>query len=244
MGIEGIRISGLGAKAQAERLETVARNLANLFTPAWRRERTVFRSRLAGALGAGLPAAERLRETGEPGPFETTGRPLDFALRSRGYFTVRDLASGDVLYTRAGDFRIDGEGRLVTADGRAQVLAEGGAGMALDPRLPPDVRMSPDGTLFQGAVELGRPGVADFQDPGALRPRGSRLLEAPEGVGPREPVERRLEQGVREASSVDPVVEMAELIRAVRAVESNLQMVRFQDAVLGRTVNEYARLPR
>lgn len=38
-----------------------------------------------------------------------------------------------------------------------------------------------------------------------------------------------------------PVLESAELIRALRALEANLQALRIQDAVLERTVNEFAR---
>jgi len=41
--------------------------------------------------------------------------------------------------------------------------------------------------------------------------------------------------------AVDPVLESAELIRALRALEANLQAIRIQDAVLERTVNEFAR---
>lgn len=42
-------------------------------------------------------------------------------------------------------------------------------------------------------------------------------------------------------SRTAPVLETVDLIRALRALEANLQAIRIQDAVLERTVNEFAR---
>ncbi len=242
MSVDGIYASGLGAKAQSARVDLLAQNLANVSTPGFRRERMGFHQRLVGALG-GVPEPGPVRFDGTPGPLEPTGRPLDFALRSRGFFSVRDLGTGDVAYTRAGNFAVDAEGRLVTAGGGHQVLDEDGIGLALDPGRPADVRLAEDGTVFQGAERIGRLGVADFEDFGALRRRGDGVYEN-RGPAPFAPGELRLEQGFLEGSSVNPLEEMVEMIRALRALESNLQMVRLQDAVLERTVNEYGRLPR
>jgi len=246
MSTDGIYASGLGAMAQSARVDLVAQNIANASTPGYRRERAAFRLQLAGELRAlrGAPVLDRVHFDGNPGPLEHTGRPLDFALRSRGFFAVRDLAGGAVRYTRAGRFALDPQGRLVTADGLAEVLDADGAGIALDPDRPAGVRLAPDGTLFQGEEEVGRLQVADFPDAGALRRHGNGLYENTGTSAPSLPSGLRLDQGYLEGSSVDPLSEMAEMIRALRALESNLQMIRFQDAVLERTVNEYGRLPR
>lgn len=245
MPTDGITVSGQGAMAQSARIDLIAQNLANVLTPGYRRERMGFRQHLAEALGRrGAPVAERARFDEGPGPLEHTRRPLDFALRSRGFFAVRDLGTGALYYTRAGNFTLDAQGRLVTADGLCQALGEDGEGIALDPERPGEVRLAADGTLSQGESEAGRLSVADFPDAGALRKRGNNLYENAGTSAPSVPAGLRLDQGYLEGSSVDPASEMAEMIRALRALESNLQMIRFQDAVLDRTVNEYGRLPR
>ena len=51
-------------------------------------------------------------------------------------------------------------------------------------------------------------------------------------------------QEVLESSNVNPVVEMAGLIQAMRTLETNLQAIRFQDATLDRAVNDLGRLTR
>jgi flagellar basal body rod protein FlgG len=61
-------------------------------------------------------------------------------------------------------------------------------------------------------------------------------------VGVEEDVARAARRGdVLQENRVAPVLESAELIRALRALEANLQAIRIQDAVLERTVNEFAR---
>ncbi len=231
--------------AQSARMDVVAQNLANLLTPGYRRARPAFRQALADAMAMpGAPLLDGVRIDDNPGPYERTGRPLDFAVRSRGCFCVRDLSTAAVRYTRAGRFAVDAQGRLVTADGKSQVLDENGDGVTLDVERAAEVRLLSDGTLFQGDREVGRLWVADFPDPSALRPVGDGLYEYVGPDGPSAPAERRLEQGILEGSAADPVADMAEMTRAVRALETNLQMLRIQDALLDRAINELGRLPR
>lgn len=245
MASDGIEVSARGAAAQSARLDLAAQNLANISTCGYRGERTGFRARFLAALGRlGSPEPDRPRFDETPGPLETTGRPLDFALRSRGFFTVRDLETGSLFYTRNGGFALDPRGRLLTADGRCEVLDGDGAGIVLDPGRTDAIRVAPDGTLSQNGEAMGQLGVADFPVPGTLERRGGSFYAAAGGAAPSASPEVRVDQGVLEGSSVDPLSATAELMRAVRALESNLQMVRFQDAVLERTVNEYGRLPR
>src|SRR6185503_4806103 len=66
----------------------------------------------------------------KPGPAAVTGRPLDLALQGDGWFSVR--RDGKTLYTRAGNFQVNPQGRLATADGKGEVLSTGGAPISLD----------------------------------------------------------------------------------------------------------------
>lgn len=232
----GIAISAKGALAQSARIDVLASNLANFATVGFRRDTISFRSHLRAA----MPAVDRIASGREPGTLEATGRPLDLAIRGPGYFAVRDLETGAPLYTRAGNFTMDSSGRLVTADGRGQVVTADGRGLALDPVAAGSVRVSDDGTLYQGDVENGQLGVVEFEDVARLARRGDNLVENRGSAFGGAPGSR-IQQGTLERSSVDPALESAEMIRALRALEANLEMIRIQDATLERTVNDLGR---
>jgi flagellar basal-body rod protein FlgF len=254
----GIALSGLGALGQSVRMDRIANNLANANTPGFRRDTVSFRERLVEALEdrheaafynaavhrhGGAPVIDRVSFDRESGGLDVTARPLDLALEGEGYFTVRDLKGGGLMYTRAGNFVADAAGRLLTADGGHQLLSAEGRGMAVDPASGEALRVRSDGTMFQGDVDLGRLGVADVADASRLAKRGDNLFEN-RGSAERAAAGVSVRQGALERSSVNPVHEMVEMIKALRALEANLQMVRTQDAALERTVNDYGRPQR
>lgn len=230
MATAGIEISTRGALAQAAKIDTIAHNVANALTVGFRRRTIGFAANLEAAIGLDRRAGER----------DATRRPLDLAIAGPGYFTVRDLETGADFYTRAGNFNIDSSGRLVTADGRCQVMASDGRGIALDAAAAGSLRVAEDGTLFSGDVEYGQLGVVEFEDVARVAPRGDNLVEY-RGSGISPAPGSRIQQGTLERSSVDPALEQAELTRALRALEANLQAIRIMDATLERTVNEFAR---
>lgn len=235
MSTAGLLISARGAAAQSARLNVVANNIANLLTPGFRRASAGFRANLDLAI-----ALDRTQ-----GEMDVTNRALDLAIQGPGFFQVRDLSTGADFYTRAGNFGIDSSGRLVTADGRCQVVATDGRGIALDPAARGGVRVAADGTLSQGSEENGQlVGVVQFEDVARLAMRGDNLVEnrgsAVVGGAPGS----RIQSGTLERSSTDPALESAELTKALRALEANLQAIRIQDATLERTVNEFARPAR
>ncbi len=254
----GLTTSGLGALGQSIKIDFIANNLANGSTPGYRRDHVSFRERLdrevqAGrgighynamaARHGGAPLIDRVQFDHEAGGFEESRSALDFALKSRGFFTVREMSTGKAYYTRAGRFAVNSAGLLTTGDGRYQVLDEDGAGMAFDPAGAGEIALGPGGALHRGETRVGRLGIVDFADYGLLVKHGENLFEnagSPAFV----PADIRAEQAVIESSSVNPVVEMVEMIKALRALESNLQMIRLHDAALERTVNDFGRLPR
>lgn len=230
----GIRVSAAGATGTSARIDALAHNLANAATPAFRRGEVSFRAELDGAL-----RLEQARTEGRSGGFEATGRSLDLALRTPGWFAVKDLSTNEILYTRAGNFALAADGRLTTADGRHQVLGEDGQGIEVDPSAGA-IRTGDDGRLFQGDVDAGQLGTWGFGDETRLHSAGEGLYRN----GGSEAVlaaEARVSSGTLERSSVDPVSEMVGLVRAFRALEANLEAVRLQDGTLGRALESAAR---
>ncbi len=217
-----------GALAYQATVDEVAHNLANLPTPAFRPTRL---SLAEAAEGGVIPAARRL--SARAGPPAETGAPFDLALPGPGFFRVR-LPDGTYAYTRRGDFRVDGDGRLVTP-----------GGLPLDPeiRIPPDrrVEVRPDGTVAAFGPDgteavVGRLGLFTFDRPENLTPLGGGLFRESPAAGPARPLAGAVAPGYLEMSAVDLTGEFARLIQAQRAYTLNLNVIRDQDRLLGEAI--------
>ncbi len=254
----GLYASGLGALGQSVRMDLIANNLANVNTPAFRRDQIAFRERLAEALEdrpdlkyynglvhryGGAPFIDTIAYDKHAGAFDVTNRPLDFSIQGSGYFVVRDRNTERQYYTRAGNFQFDPGGNLTTADGRYLVLSEDGDPIRIDVETGVDIKLDSNGNLFQGNEFLSRFQIVDFADPEGIRKFGENLYET-FAAEPQRTEEYKLVQAVLESSSVNAVAEMVDLIRTVRSIESNLQMVKIQDSTLDRLVNEMGRPAR
>src|SRR5450755_2151346 len=116
-----IALSGLTADTSA--LDIVGNNLANLNTTGYKDSTASFYDLLAqssggGAIqiGGGVSATFSQRQFTQ-GSIQFSGGTFDAAIQGNGFFIVRNKA-GDTLYTRAGNFQLDGNGNLVTSTGQ------------------------------------------------------------------------------------------------------------------------------
>jgi len=116
-----IALSGLTADTDA--LDIVGNNLANLNTTGYKNTTASFYDLLAQTAGGGAiqigggVSATIGQSQFTQGSIQLTGGAFDGAIQGNGFFIVRDSA-GDTLYTRAGNFQLDGQGNLVTATGQ------------------------------------------------------------------------------------------------------------------------------
>lgn len=235
-------LSAEGAKAQAQRLEFIANNLANVETPGFKRDVPTFQARFAEAIqqGSASPGNESINDVGggvklvevdtdfSGGTLRQTGVETDFAVNGDGFFQVR-TPEGETLLTRAGDFQIDVQGRLVTQAGRYHVLDDSGGGIKLDGETPWE--LLPGGIISQAgqnvAIGLQRP-----QSLGDLVKVGNNAFRA---LGPLQTVtgvDRDIRQGYLEQSSVSSTSEMMAMIETSRAFEANTKLIQHQDGML------------
>jgi flagellar basal-body rod protein FlgF len=224
------------------RMDVAANNLANVATAGFKADGLVLEQ--AGSTAAHAEADPRdirfVRDIGimrdmRQGPVAMTGNPFDVAIEGEGFFIVEG-PSGP-LYTRDGAFSLTGEGRLVTADGRA-VLSSGGAPIVLDPQ-GETPSIGRDGAIRVAGVEAGRIGVASFAAPGALAKVGDNLWDA-HGQTPGE-FEGVVLQGALEGSNVRPVIELTRLIEISRAYQSAARIVSGADELRQRAIERLGR---
>jgi flagellar basal-body rod protein FlgF len=157
------------------------------------------------------------------GPHQSTGNPLDLAIKGEGFFVVA-TPDGE-RYTRNGAFTLDDAGRLVTAAGDP-VLDEAGGEIVLDPAGGAPT-ITADGSISDANGEVARVGLVTFADLGRLEKDGETLFRAPGADVRPEPVEApSVRQGFVEGSNVRAVVEITKMIEVNRAYESASRMIR------------------
>jgi flagellar basal-body rod protein FlgG len=215
-----INAIGRSLSADIATLDTVSHNIANLNTPGYRAERTVpsFQSQVDAGQGTRNVAVDL-----HDGPLSDTGRPLDLALRGRGFFVVE--RDGEQVLSRAGNFRLDTEGRLVNSRGDL-VLGEGGP---ITPGVGA-IRIDVQGQLWRGETALGRLQVVDIADPARLS-----MLDAGgyRYDGEFAPWKGRVQQGAIEHANVDAAVESIRLLELTRHVESVQRAISIYDQAVG-----------
>lgn len=259
----GLRAAATGMVAQQRRVEVIANNLANVNTTAFKRSRAHFEDLLyqmvqgSTTVGEGTDASTEAIQVGRgtrlsavqrieaQGAIEDTGRPLDIAIDGEGYLQV-ELADGNTAYTRDGSLTIGEGGRLTTQ-----------GGYALQPSLvvPPDatqVMISRTGIVTISTakaatpVEIGRIELARFANAPGLQALGENLYKETASSGvpmigfPQEDGFGRLLQGTLEASNVEVVQEMVDMIAALRAYEVNSKAVKAAEE-MSQTANELVR---
>ncbi len=255
MPTSALQVARTGLEAQDTRMRVIAHNLANIGTTGFKRDRADFATlayqdvRVAGQqsggetayavglnLGTGV-AVQGTTRIGTQGTLNTTGNALDMAMDGDGFFEV-ELPGGAQGYTRAGNFKLSAEGNLVTAEGYAvqpQITIPQGA---------TSVSVAPDGTvsaILQGeaaAAELGQLTIASFVNPAGLQATGDNFLLETGASGAAEtgPAGQdgrgNIRQGMLEASNVNVVEELVEMIEAQRSYEINSKMISAVDEML------------
>jgi len=114
----GTGLSGLNASAK--NLDVIGHNIANANTTGMKAGRAEFAELYASSLGAaggsnggiGVSVATVSQQFSQ-GNLKVTGNSLDMGINGEGFFKVA-LTDGSTAYTRAGEFKLDSEGYIVT----------------------------------------------------------------------------------------------------------------------------------
>lgn len=257
--MKALGTAATGMLAQQTNVDVIANNIANANTTGFKAGRAAFQdliyqtNRREGAavgegggarpvsvdIGLGVQTAGVTRLNTQGGLTET-GNQLDLAIDGRGYFVVT-RPDGTNAYTRAGNFTLSPEGELVTLDGYL-VQPE-----IVIPENTTEIEIGLDG-IIQAYVgddaepqELGQFNLATFINDGGLKPIGNNLfletaasgeaaLDQPgaESIG-------LLRQKYLEASNVDPVKQITDLITAQRTYEMNSKTMTAADQMMQTT---------
>lgn len=221
----GIYVATAGAVAQTNALDAAANNIANASTAGFHGDRITFSEVLGKAKSAdtAVVGAGTARVDSQAGALTPTGNPLDVALEGDGYFAIQTPQGN--RYTRAGNFTLDAQHELVTADG-AKVLGDNGSAISV----PPDAReigIAEDGTVSADGQRVGKLQVARFA-PNQLKREGGTQFSAtgqPLGFDSTNPAPK-VRSGMLEGSNVDVVHSVVDLVKVSRTYESLMKMIQ------------------
>jgi flagellar basal-body rod protein FlgF len=221
-----IYLSMAAAKATMHRQEVVSHNLANVSTNGFRAELAAFRAvpvRGDGASSRVYALESTVGYSTAPGVVQTTGRPLDVAVKGNGWLAVQAL-DGTEAYTRAGALEVNAEGVLSDLQGRP-VVGDGGP---LTIPANAEVEIASDGTV-SAKVGRERPqplGRLKLVTPEAPLQRGTDgLFRAAEGDLAADPA-ARVQSGALEGSNVNAVESMVAMIAAARQFEQQMKALQ------------------
>jgi len=255
--IRSLYVAKTGLEAQQTQLDVVSNNLANVSTTGFKKSRAVFedlmyqnlrqvggqtsdQTRLPSGLQVGtgvrVVATERMHSQGN---LTKTDNPKDVAINGAGFFQVQ-MPDGTTSYTRDGSFQTDKDGQLVTASGftiqpvitipqNATSLTIGRDGI---------VSVTQAGST--ATVQVGQLQVATFLNPAGLMSMGENLYTetdssgTPNLVNPGVDGAGILSQGYTEASNVNVVEELVNMIATQRAYEINSKAIQTSDQMLQR----------
>ncbi len=258
--IRSLWSASTGMQAQTLNIAVISNNLANVGTSGFKKSRADFQDLLYQTLRSpgvsssantqvptGIQVGHGVRPAAtqkmfSQGEFSHTQNELDIAIEGGGFFQIIQ-PNGETGYSRAGTFKLDSDGRMVTSDG-----------FSIEPEItiPADtvgISIGTDGTvsvLLAGdnqPSEIGTIELAQFINPAGLKSIGRNLYittaasgDATTGI-PGEAGYGTIAQGYLELSNVSVVDEMVNMIVAQRAYEINSKTIQASDKMLETATN-------
>jgi len=258
--IQALTTAATGLEAQQTNIERISNDLANVNTDGYKRSRNEFQDLMyktikepGGQLGSNSQSpvgvqvglgvkVGAVHKNFEQGPARVTNHMYDMMIEGTGFFAVKAPNTGEVLFTRAGNFHIDGQGKL---------LLSNGATLIPDITIPTDalnVVVSPSGEVKaqmanSGETVLGNIQLVRFQNEEGLDALGNSMYRGTPASGgpvqgvPGEDGVGQLMQGALEGSNVNVANSMVDMISTQRAYEMGTKTMGVADKMWESTIN-------
>jgi flagellar basal-body rod protein FlgG len=261
MPFQTIYTSGTGMLGMEKKLNTISNNLANIETTAYKKQRCNFEDlyydnlRYPGsqdvngeftatgiAIGVGTRVTS-IQSDFSMGSITETGRDLDVAITGEGFFQCTDEFTGEIFYTRAGNFS-------VRADDGMLVIGSSYTARPVEPAImipigTEHVQIDDSGFVFisqngdvQALQNVGQLELATFINPEGLLRVGENLYRQTDASGaavvnaPGTNGTGMLKSLHLEMSNVAPVIELIDMITSQRAYELNSKSTQTGDQIL------------
>ncbi len=253
--IRSLYTAATGMKANQLYIDNIANNLSNVNTTGFKKSKLEFQDLLyqtmvepgsGNADGAKAPAGLQVglgtrsvsnQKIFGQGSLQQTTNNLDIAIQGSGFIQVQ-MPNGETAYSRDGSLKISSDGTLVTSNGYLIepniTIPDGAQQLTIDGNGKVAVIMNNSGTF----EDVGQIELAKFVNEGGLKSLGNNLYQAtaasgqPEIEVPGENGTGAIMQGYLEASNVEMVEEMVNMIVAQRAYEVSSKAIKTAEEML------------
>lgn len=253
--LKSLNTAATGMAAQQTNMDVIANNMANVSTTGFKKSRAEFEDLMyqtqkePGAMsglnavsptgvqvGLGVRTAGTQRDF-EVGASKQTKNPFDLMIEGAGFFPVQ-TSDGQIAYTRDGSFKKDPNGQIVDKNGNPLVP------QIMIPQNASSISISPNGQVSvvvgngREPQNVGQIELVNFVNPAGLKALGKNLFAPSPSSGlpqqgqPGQNGLGQLAQGEIEASNVNIVEEMVNMITAQRAYETNSKVIQASDQML------------
>lgn len=253
--LRGLYTAYTGMEAQQYKMDIISNNLANANTNGFKQDNVVFKSfsevlatkindpevksnRTIGKMTLGV-AVDNVYTNFEQGAFTGTEDPFSFAIEGEGMITLGEQKEDGTFierFTRDGAFTLDQNGALVTKDGY-YVLGENG--IITMPTGTPTVTQ--DGKIYVNNKYVDQLQLTGFENMFALKKAGDSQYFQTDRTQKTD-FTGVVRQGFDEASNVNSVKEMIEMINVMRTYEANQKVLTTYDGTLENVVNNVGRV--
>ncbi len=258
-------------KTFGKSLEVIGDNVANVNTTGFKGSRVTNQDNFSDTLQYATPAngniaGKNAMQFGQgssiasvsqsftQGALSTTGGPADLGISGKGFFKVQNPATQEFFYTRAGDFRLDDKGYMLTNNGLSVMMASGPVKIELENlqsyKVDKDGKVAAYYANSTGSSPIGQILLTTFANPNALERMSQNILRNPGGeaggVGAAGATEATaatatlagdIIQGSLELSNVDLTQQFSDLIVAQRAFQAGSRIITVSDSILEEAVN-------
>ena len=232
---EAMLSAASGLMGQQRRIDTIADNLANANTAAFKASRLNFKDMLYvdgryayrdvaqnQQKGHGVLTASVSRNFAT-GSLSGTDRELDFAIEGPGFFMTLDH-EGNINYTRQGNFYLSNVGgQMYLVNSRGHFILDDDEAPITLPAAATSLSLNSEGEIIfsgpEGFTDYGGLiGIRDFINPDGLSARGASYYQPTVASGdPQVSAGFKVRRGMLEMSNVDLAQEMTRMIRTQRA---------------------------
>lgn len=258
--IRALNTAASGMQAQQTNMDVIANNMANVNTAGFKRSRAEFEDLLyhnerepgqasgmnavtptGVQVGLGVRTAAVQRDMSTIGSAVQSNKAWDLMIEGSGFFQMV-TPDGQTAYTRDGQFRPDAQGRIVDKNGNLlqPTITVPQEATSIEVSASGEVRVQTGNN--EAPQVIGQIDIANFVNPAGLRSLGKNLYAQTPSSGQAQTMRPGLNgsgylgQGHYEASNVNIVDEMVNMITAQRAYESNSKAIQAADQML-QTIN-------
>lgn len=224
-------------------MESVANNLANANTAGFKAERLMFVEHLSKSPDGKheMHFVQDLASARDSsvGQMQETGNPLDVAIEGPGWFVV-ESPNGEPRYTRDGHFRLNQDGQLANRNGLL-VLGDGGTPITFQPN-DQNISFKADGSVVTDNGIRGKLKIVEFENQYQMKKAEGNLYVS--GADPEDAQESSVLQGMIEGSNVKPILEITEMMQALRSYQGAGKMIEGEHERQRRAIDRLTREPQ